>query len=232
MSDEEQLRCLTRTMAVNRAFRADGYVPVIHISRHLDQYLEALHADRSLRAKPIVGLGAIVPNLLRAPKAMAYDVVLQQVRHARTKMAGRQMHVFGIGGTATLHIAVLLGIDSVDSSGWRNRAARGIVQLPGRGDRVVANLGGWRGREASAEETQALLACPCPACRRWGLPGLQISGLAGFCNRATHNLWVLLQEEEEIASHLSAGSYGPWQAKHLNNSVYLPLIRQLIGPMD
>lgn len=228
MSDEEQLRRLTRTMEVNRAFRADGYVPVIHISRHLDQYLEELHADCSLRAKPIVALGAIVPNLLRAPKAMAYDVVLQQVRQVRTKLLGQHLHVFGIGGTATLHIAALLGIDSVDSSGWRNRAARGIVQLPGRGDRVVANLGGWRGREASAEDARSLEACRCPACRGWGLSGLQASGLAGFCNRATHNLWVLLQEEEEIARHRCAGSYSAWQAKHLDNSVYLPLIRQLI----
>ena len=34
-----------------------------------------------------------------------------------------------------------MGVDSVDSSGWRNRAPRGIMQLPGSGDRMVAELG-------------------------------------------------------------------------------------------
>jgi 7-cyano-7-deazaguanine tRNA-ribosyltransferase len=229
MTDAEQLHCLTRTMDVNRQYHLDGYVPVIHVGRHLGQYLAELHADDYLRVKPIVGLGAMVPNLLRAPKAMAYGDVLEQVRQTRAQMQARQMHVFGVGGTATLHVAALLGVDSVDSSGWRNRAARGIVQLPGRGDRVVANLGNWRGRDASEIEALALTACPCPACGASGLSGLQMNGLAGFCNRATHNLWVLLQEAEEIAAHQAAGDYATWYDQHLDNSVYLPLVRQLLA---
>jgi hypothetical protein len=39
------------------------------------------------------------------------------------------------------YIAALLDINSVDSRGWRNRAACGIIQLPGKGDRIVADLG-------------------------------------------------------------------------------------------
>jgi tRNA-guanine family transglycosylase len=134
------------------------------------------------------------------------------------------LHLFGVGGTATLHLAALLGIDSLDSSGWRNRAARGIVQLPGTGDRMVANLGSWRGRTPSPEEWTLLEGCPCPACRAAGPDGLRAGKLAGFQHRATHNLWTLLEEARQIQCHLHDGSYTTWYPTHINNSIYQPLI--------
>jgi len=224
MSDAEQLQCLNRTMEVNKAYQHDGYVPVIHISRHLDQYLREMLSDENLRAKPAVALGGIVPNLLRARKAMPYNQVLDSVRKTRTKLADKHLHIFGIGGVATLHLAALLGIDSVDSSGWRNRAARGLVQLPGRGDRMVANLGSWRGREPDDNEWDLIAACQCPACQQFGLAGIKASGIKGFCNRAVHNLWVLLEEVRQIDEHLAAGTYETWYQAHIKNSVYRPLV--------
>lgn len=233
MSEDEQRNCYTRTMDVNRAYLHNGYVPVIHVSRLLEEYTAAIRACDRLLAKPAIALGGIVPNLLRAPKAMPYQQVLSNLAHVRTTFADKSIHVFGIGGTATLHIASLLGMDSADSSGWRNRAARGIIQLPGSGDRSVANLGKWRGREPSTEEWDKLRACTCPACARFGLIGLRVSGIQGFCNRATHNLWVLLKEASDIDAHLLDGTYPGWYRNHLDNSTYLRLIQQLassIGP--
>jgi len=224
MSDVEQLDCLRKTMQVNRIYQHDGYVPVIHVSRHLDTYLQQFFEDEQLCVKPSVALGGIVPNLLRARKAMPYQDVLDSVCQARVRLSGKKLHVFGIGGTATLHLAALLGIDSVDSSGWRNRAARGIVQLPGRGDRTVANLGNWRGREPDKKEWNMLAQCVCPACRQFGTDGLKISGIEGFCNRATHNLWTLLDEAQQIETHLADGTYETWYGRHVENSVYRPLI--------
>jgi len=122
----------------------------------------------------------------------------------------------------------LLDIDSVDSSGWRNRAARGIVQLPGSGDRMVANLGKWRGRSPSVEEWKKLHCCACPACATRGVRGLKASGLDGFCNRATHNLWVLLEEARWLKKHLLADSYAKNFRRRLDNSTYLPLIEKVL----
>jgi queuine/archaeosine tRNA-ribosyltransferase len=180
MTFEEQRRCLERTMQVNLAYRHDGYVPVIHISQVIEEYIAAVESSDHLLTKPGVGLGGIVPNLLRAPKAMPYQEILASLRRVRQVFAGKDLHLYGVGGTATLHLAALLGMDSVDSSGWRNRAARGIVQLPGRGDRMVANMGSWRGREPSKDEWDALASCTCPACRRGGLDGLKPAGLMAF----------------------------------------------------
>jgi hypothetical protein len=229
MSNARQQSCFDLTMAANRIYKHDGYVPVIHISRLLSDYVKAIKRNPKLAAKDRIALGAIVPNLLRAPKAVAYKTVLKSLFDVRSTFQGKEMHVFGIGGTATLHLAALLEIDSADSSGWRNRAARGIIQLPGSGDRAVASLGNWRGRAPSKEEWKKLERCRCPGCAENGLKGLKVNGLAGFCNRATHNLWILLDESRWLDKHLSAGTYENNFRRRLDNSTYLPLIKQVIN---
>lgn len=228
MTMEEQRDCLNRTMRVNLAYQHDGYVPVIHISRLLEEYTIVVKGNERLSDKPTIALGGIVPNLMRAPKAMTYKEILGSLRHVREAFADKKIHVFGIGGTSTLHLAALLRMDSVDSSGWRNRAARGIVQLPGSGDRLVADLGKWKIRKPSPQEWELLRECTCPTCQRYGLDGLKASAISGFCNRATHNLWVLLEEARWIEKHLADGTYTMRYKHRLDNSIYLPLIDQII----
>src|SRR5262249_14907503 len=146
-------------------------------------------------------------NLLRKPRAMPYTDVLVGLRHVRSIFQDKSIHVFGVGGTSTLHLTALLGFDSADSSGWRNRAARGIVQLPGCGERLVADLGSWRGRQPSAKKWSALGACACPACRTYGVRGLKANKLLGFSCRAAHNLWVLLEENAWLEQHIGNRTY-------------------------
>jgi 7-cyano-7-deazaguanine tRNA-ribosyltransferase len=228
MSFSKQRLCFDSTMDANRAFSHDGYVPVIHISTLLGEYVKAVARNPRLKAKDAIALGGIVPNLLRAPKAMSYGKVLEGLAGVRARFQGKQMHVFGIGGTATIHLAALLNIDSADSSGWRNRAARGIVQLPGSGDRMIANLGKWRGRRPNEREWQKLARCRCPACKLTGVRGLRASGLEGFCNRATHNLWVVLEEARWLERHLLADTYAGNYQRRLDNSTYLSLIEETL----
>jgi len=228
MSDLTQADCYGQTMQANRAFGHDGYVPVIHVSRMLEKYVSAVQRNPKLSGKNRIALGAIVPNLLRAPKAMSYESVLSNLLSVRKTFPEKDIHVFGIGGTATVHLAGLLGIDSIDSSGWRNRAARGIVQLPGSGDRMVANLGKWRGRSPNTDEWRKLRNCPCPACGAHGVRGLKASGVKGFCNRATHNLWVLLEEARWLEKHISNDRYARTYRRRLDNSTYAPLITKLL----
>jgi 7-cyano-7-deazaguanine tRNA-ribosyltransferase len=91
---------------------------------------------------------------------------------------------------------------------------------------MVANLGSWRGREPNESEWVMLAACQCPACRQFGIEGLQTTGIHGFSNRAAHNLWTLLDEAQQIDAHLADGSYQTWYKHHLDNSIYLPLMQQ------
>ena len=232
MSRARQVKCLNETMAVNRAYEHDGFVPVVHIGPHLEEYVGQLEANERLRQKRRLALGAIVPNLLRAPKAMSYESLLKLLTQLTEAVGSRDLHVFGLGGTATLHIAGLLGIDSADSSGWRNRAARGIIQLPGSGDRVAAELGSWRGRRPSRREWRDLSDCECPACERDGKRGLKADATKGFSHRATHNLWVLLKEAEWVSHRLSDGSYPDVYKDRLDNSTYVPLLERIVTAIE
>ena len=224
MNYQKQTWCRMETMKVNRNYSHDGYVPVLHVGRYLEKYLEEIQAESELREKDKVAIGGIVPNLLRAHKALKYKRVLSHLQKIQDTLDDKDLHLFGVGGNSTLHIARLLGIDSVDSTGWRNRAARGIIQMPGSGDRSVRNLGSWEGRDPSDEEWQALAECECPACQEYGLDGLKAKKTFGFCNRATHNLWVLLDEARLIEKHLEEGEYDDWYESHVENSTYKPLI--------
>ena len=228
MSYYKQNKCLEKTMAVNQEFSYDGYVPILHVSRCLNKYIRLFNEDEKLRKKPIFAIGGIVPNLLRAPNAMSHKKILNSIYKVRETFANQKLHLFGVGGTATLHVAALLGMDSVDSVGWRTRAARGLVQLPGIGDRSVADLGNWKVREPNSQELEILKKCQCPACQEHGLEGLKKNRTFGFCNRATHNLWTLLEENRMIQEHLKAETYAEWYKEHLHNTIYRPLIDRLV----
>lgn len=229
MDETSQRNCFSQTMQVNLDYRHNGFVPVIHISRFLKEYTVQVCDSEQLVTKPAIALGGIVPNLLKAPKAMKPAEILHQLQHVRQVFHSKQLHVFGIGGTATLHLAALLNLDSVDSSGWRNRAARGMIQLPGSGERMIAELGSWRGRSPNDTEWEILKKCQCPACLQHGTEGLTADKSFGFCNRAVHNLWVLLNEIEWIQKQLDQNTYAESYREHLDNTLYRPLIDQLVN---
>jgi 7-cyano-7-deazaguanine tRNA-ribosyltransferase len=232
MTPNARRSCYERTMRVNRKYEHDGFVPVVHIGSWLKRYLADLLRNPRLLAKPRLAIGGLVPHLLRSRQALSYHELIDALRLVRESCQGKQLHVFGIGGTATLHLASVLGLDTADSSGWRNRAARGIVQLPGSGDRVVAELGAWRGRRPSPVERARLRACRCPACEHRGASGLRARGMIGFTHRATHNLWVLLEEAEWVREARNAGTYGEQFEGRLDNSTYLPLIQRAVGIIE
>lgn len=228
MGKEQATESFRKTMDMNEAYADRPHVPVIHVGTLMSDYMCALKKVGIVKPTQIA-LGGIVPNLLRAPKALPYQKVLAALQRIRQEAEQAQLHLFGVGGTSTLHIAHLLGMNSIDSAGWRNRAARGIIQLPGIGDRVVADLGSWRGRRLSDDERTRLHNCQCPACQSFGVEGITARGLTGFSNRATHNLWVLLEEAHLVDQHVKEGSYVTWYKSHLQNTTYKPLINSILG---
>lgn len=224
MSVAKQKDCLDKTMAVNVAFEHDGFVPVIHVGKLFNKYIVQLKKSEKLAKKQSIALGGIVPNLLRTPKALSHKTLLRNLKNIRSEFSDKNIHIFGVGGVSTLHLAASLEIDSVDSSGWRNRAARGIIQLPGKSERSVSELGSWKGRKLSEKEELLLSSCQCPPCRKYGTEGLTLPKSQGFHNRATHNLWVLLQENQWIEERMSAGTYWDNYSHRIENSTYRNLI--------
>ncbi|MCC6004024.1 MAG: hypothetical protein LM590_06750 [Thermofilum sp.] len=107
---------------------------------------------------------------------------------------GYKVHVAGFGSSPlTIHLAIYMGIDSTDSSGFRRRAAYGKILLPGRGERYVgkgdARFGVTR---LTPQEMRLLERCDCPVCRRD--PSLL---WRDWRARAIHNEWILKRSWQE-----------------------------------
>ena len=75
------------------------------------------------------------------------------------------------------------------------------------------------------------LGAPCPACRAHGIAGLKAHKLHGFCCRAAHNLWVLLEEEKWLSKHIAKGTYKQNYSRRVDNSTYKPIIDELLEAM-
>lgn len=231
MPRKEQERLFKKTTAYNWRYAPKGYIPVVHAGMCLPKFLDSIERLSRKTEVTHLGLGAMVPFLLRGKGADGRTQVVDDILRVRRRLPDVRIHGFGIGGTATLHIAAVLGLDSVDSSGWRNRAARGIIQLRGTGDRIVAAFGSWRGRALSLVEKRGLKHCGCPACLRNGTKGLESGGIDGFAARATHNLWVLASELQDIEIRLANGSYADWFPEHIDNRIFIKLIEHAVNEM-
>jgi 7-cyano-7-deazaguanine tRNA-ribosyltransferase len=218
-SQRRQKELVDRTIAVLEAHSDDGYCPVIHAGPWLDRYLDAL---RRLGRTRCLAIGGLVPHLLNGVGARRQETIALMKR-VRREFPGA-IHSFGVGGVVTLHLAAALGIDSADSSGWRQRAARGLIVLRGRGERMAVKLGSWKGREVSSEEWGELARCRCPACRRIGAEGLKASGVDGFIHRAVHNLWAILEEAALIDRHLARGDFPSWSTRRIRENRMASLV--------
>jgi hypothetical protein len=69
-------------------------------------------------------------------------------------------------------------------------------------------------------------------CRTYGVKGLKAAKLHGFCCRATHNLWVLLEENMWLEQQIEAGTYAENYPRRVDNSIYRPLIDELLALLE
>jgi hypothetical protein len=212
-SKRRQRSLFERTVAVLEAHRGDNYCPVVHPGPWMDNYLDVLHRLGQTRQ---LALGGLVPHLLNSPGARRRQTIAL-LKRVRREFPGR-IHAFGIGGIVTLHLAAALGINTADSSGWRQRAARGLILLRGRGERQAVKLGSWLGRSLTPDDWRELHGCRCPSCRIHGNAGLRAEDLPRFVNRAIHNLHVLLAEASLINRHLAAGDFSEWSTRRLRGN--------------
>jgi 7-cyano-7-deazaguanine tRNA-ribosyltransferase len=218
-SRRHQKVLVDRTIRVLEAHTDHGYCPVVHAGPWLDCYLAAL---RRLGRTEKLAIGGLVPHLLNSAGAQRRATIVG-IRRVRDEFPGT-IHAFGVGGIVTLHLAAALGIDSLDSSGWRLRAARGLIILKGRGERMAVKLGSWMGRAIGPDEWEELARCRCPSCRRRGIEGLKAVGVEGFAYRAVHNLWTLLEEAALIDRHLARGDFPAWSATRIRSNRMADLV--------
>ena len=123
-------------------------MPVIH-GYSLNELEKACSDIKKIDDDPkLIGLGSLVPLIFsttagskRFPDCMQF--VMQSVKLIRREFPDAMIHAFGIGSTLTMHLMYSVGTDSLDSTGWRIKAAYGMIQLPGVSDRHVKTRNEW-----------------------------------------------------------------------------------------
>jgi len=143
----------------------------------------------------MIGLGGIVP-LMKVKRNLTLDLI----HFIKSEFPDRYLHVFGVGSVSTMMLLAALGVDSMDTIGWRIKAAYGAIQLPGQSDRFITPKtdGPKRRKGLSKQDGQLLKSCQCPICNNRSLRQrkyhLDNSRKSTFSNRAIHNCWTFTQE--------------------------------------
>jgi tRNA-guanine family transglycosylase len=175
-------------------------MPVLH-GYDLGELKKACEDIKKISNPQIIGIGSLVPLLFRTPGTKRFknpiNYVIDAIRLVRTEFPNSFLHAFGVGSTKTMHLMYALGVDSIDSSGWRIKAAYGIIQLPGVSDRHVKSRNNGR-RFLNKEEIKVLEKCQCPVCRNLTIEERVECLDEEFKARALHNSWVFVNEQNNF----------------------------------
>lgn len=175
-------------------------MPVIH-GYSFSELKKACSDIKKIDDDPkLIGLGSLVPLVLNSSAASkrfgnCMQFILESMKLIRNEFPNAMLHAFGVGSARTMHLMYSIGADSLDSTGWRIKAAYGVIQLPGLGDRYPKTRNNGR-RVINAEEKKILAQCKCPTCNEKSI-SQRINILnEKFPERALHNAWVFKKEEE------------------------------------
>ena len=150
------------------------------------------------RLSGVLGMGTVVLSPMqseaslkgflgdRQPRLELINSIVEFSRMAREH--DFKVHVSGLGSSPLMiYLAVYLGVDSTDTSGYRRRAAYGKILLPGFGERYVGDGRAKFGAvKLGRSELELLKNCDCPVCRMD--PSMLFKDWRA---RAIHNEYVL-----------------------------------------
>lgn len=201
-------------------------LPVVH-GYTQEKLKDACKELKKIVCPNAIGLGSLVPLVTSKNPRVAKNFIIDAVKIVREEFPCSFLHVFGIGGTTTMHLMFSLGVDSVDSMSWRLKAAYGAIQLPGVGDRFIHPPKKRRG--ISKAEQKLLEKCLCPICkgktieeRKENFDNLNPST---YKKRAIHNAYVFKEEEKEFKERLKNGEAKEFVEKRLKNTSLLSMFK-------
>jgi len=245
LSAEENLNNWKKTIENWEVMREifPNIMPVIH--GYTKNQLENACDIISSYEAPLVGLGSLVPLMRSIEGTKEIGVksgfnnsdgystkkfVVDAVKFVRSKFPERLMHVFGIGSASTMHLMFSLGVDSLDSMGWRLKAAYGAVQLPFSADRFLSSLNGKRGKRPllSEEEIKEFNACKCGVHNEYEYDDIDVK----FEPKAIHNAYVFIMENLKAKTEINNKTYRGFVEKRLARTVFKKLFQYVMGEDD
>jgi 7-cyano-7-deazaguanine tRNA-ribosyltransferase len=187
-----------------------GLVPALH-SWSYSSLLKNLRWLEKNADSDYLALGSLVgPEFVkstsffgdRQPNTQLIDMISLAIESVQ-ETTDFNVHLMGFGSSPLMmHLGYYLGVDSTDSSGFRRKAAFGMIVLPGTAERYVgdraAKFGGTKGM--SEREIEVLNNCECQSCKinqdlLW----------SDFKSRAIHNEYVMKNERKKAEYLASLG---------------------------
>jgi len=201
------------------------FIPVFHPFPHPHYYRRIQRLIKRKEFSPklqkflertqAIGVGGMVPYLLNR-KGRGYiktSDLIDFICWIRLAFPDKLLHVFGAGGSTIMPILFYLGVDSIDTTGWRVRAAYGKIQLQGTGDLSVHGTQAWRSRSIYEDKVACRLLekCCCPACTKIRNGHLDIGyyetqSFHSFRLRALHNAYTYLQQAKQFRARIKEGA--------------------------
>lgn len=203
-------------------------LPVVHGCTP-EQLKNACKELKKLVWPKAIGIGSLVPLITSPNYGVAKQFVIDAIRIVRREFPNSFLHVFGIGGTTTMHLMFSLGVDSVDSMSWRLKAGYGAIQLPGTGDRFISPPEQGHRKGIGKHEQKLLTNCLCPICkgktieeRKENFNNLNPST---YQKRAIHNAYVFKEEEGEFRKKLKSGEVKEFVNERLKHTPFLSIFK-------
>ncbi len=184
--------------------------PVIHCYK-ADLILEALDIYKSYGVRIIAYGGAVPPSLAKFGRGsrIAPFIALALLRRAFNGW----IHALGIGGSPSMYRALkLLGVNSLDSSSWRTKAAYGKVIIPGLGERYIGNGEASFGRKDLSKVELELLINALKAVNFPFIDSVE-NMIKIFYGRALINAWII----RYYADTLSPYNGYSWLIDYIHN---------------
>jgi len=170
----------------------------------------------------VIGVGSLVPLLkgsytgnrffydFRGQTSQHLKFVLKLLKRVRQEFPNSFLHVFGVGSISTMMLMFSLGVDSVDSVGWRLKAAYGAIQLPGTSDRFLKKrkIADRKRRTLTNNDKEILKKCKCPICCRYNrnsFSNLRKRLENSFESRALHNSYIFTKEINSLRDKINQG---------------------------
>ncbi|MEM2129045.1 MAG: tRNA-guanine transglycosylase [Candidatus Bathyarchaeia archaeon] len=215
---KRQLKTLENTRYMVNSLKGHNpqLIPVIH-GHSIQTILWYVKKLNQIHEFETYGIGSLVPSVFTSKDAGGIYNVARIVSFVRKLLPNKKIHVFGVGSALTMHLMFYLKADSVDSSGWRTKAAFGAIQLPRVGDRYITKKKKHKKYpDLSRSERETLDDCGCPVCRNYPLDSLKKS----FQLRALHNAWVFQKEVETARKLITKNDYESYVKEVLTSTPF------------
>lgn len=198
-------------------------MPVIH-GYNFKELKSACNDIKRINDDPsMIGIGSLVPLLFRTNGTKRFNdpikFVIDAIRIVRKEFPDSFLHAFGVGSSKTMHLMYSLGVDSLDSTGWRLKAAYGIIQLPGVGDRHPISRNNGRA-SLNEKEKKILKQCKCPSCKELSITEKLKLLNDKFPARAIHNAHVFINEKEKFQEKIKTGNTKEFTQNRLNSGIF------------